>query len=346
MKRLGALYDPMTSPRNLWGAWHDFRRGKRARPSVAAFERDADREVVRLRDAMRTGRYRPGSYRLLLIRDPKRRVIAAAQVRDRVVHHAIHRVLAPRLDRALVDHTYACLAGRGSHRAVLAFLQALRRYRYVVSLDMRHYFLSIDRTILKRLLERRLKEQQLLDLLAVVMDSGDGIYRRRDVRAALTLDEGFPPAGCGLPIGNLTSQWRGNLYLSGLDHFLKRTLKVPHAQRYMDDVTLFGDSPSRLEETRETAAAWLLQERHLTLKHPKAPVRSTQGRFRYLGWRVSRAGVDPSLAALTRMRRTLRAHALAGREETLLRSIASYRGLLWLPGSARPADTVETDDTA
>ncbi len=152
MRRAGGLFDEVVSVRNLWRAWRDFRRGKRGRPSVARFEPEADRQVLRLHRALAAGRWRPGTPRLVLVREPKRRVVAAAPVRDRVVHHAIHRVVAPRLDRTLIDTVFSGLPGRGSHRAVLAFAAALRRYRYALLLDVRRYFASIDRRVLAGLL--------------------------------------------------------------------------------------------------------------------------------------------------------------------------------------------------
>ena len=342
MKRFGRLFDEVISARNLWRAWLDFRKGKRRRRSVLRFEADADVAAIRLHHLLAAGRYRPGAYRLLLVREPKRRLIAAAPVRDRVVHHAVHRVVAPLLNRSLVDTTYACLPGRGTHRAVIRFVRGLREHRFVLLLDVRAYFLTVDLAILKGLLARRLKERALLDLLGVIFDSGDGLYRRPDVVAALGLEPGFPPDGCGLPIGNLTSQWWGNLYLSGLDHFVKRTLKLPHAQRYLDDVTLFADSRAQLVEAREAVAEWLAEERHLALKRPDAPVRETTARLTYLGHRVGRAGADPTPQVVTRMRRRLRDLALRGRLPTLRRSIASYRGLLGVTGRDALSDDTDT----
>ncbi len=328
MKSFGGLFDRLVSAANLWRGWREFRRGKRGRPSVRAFELDAEREVLRLQRELAGGGYRCGEYRLMALREPKRRLIAAASVRDRVVHHAIHRLLAPLFDPGLIETTYACLPGRGSHRAVLAFLAALRRYRYVLSLDMRHYFLSIDRRILLELMARRLREERLVGLLRTIAESGAGLYRHRGVPRFLGLEPGFPAAGCGLPIGNLTSQWWGNHYLSGFDHYLKRDLKLPHCQRYMDDTALFSDSRSQLVEARHAAREWLAAERRLRLKKPEAAPRSTRGRFTYLGYRVSRAGIRPAEAMLARMRQRMTELLLEGDVETIERSVASYRGVV------------------
>ena len=331
MRRIGHLFERVASHDNLWAAWGDFRRGKRSRPTVRRFAFDADHEVVRLHRELAGGRYRPSGYRLILIREPKTRVIAAAPVCDRVVHHAVYRVLSPLLDPSLINTTFACLPGRGSHRAVIALMGALRRHRHVLMLDMRHYFVSIDRAILLGVMERKIKDRPLLGLLRTIADSGEGLYRRPHVRRVLRLPAGFPPDGCGLPIGNLTSQWWGNHYLSGLDHFAKRELKIPHAQRYMDDVALLSDSRSQLEDARAAIADWLARERRLALKDPSAPVRRTAEAFRYLGYRVCRAGIDPGPVALGRARRRLAALARDGEVERFGRSLASYRGVLGFP---------------
>ncbi len=334
MNRIGRLFAEVTSPRNLWRAWRDFRRGKRSRPSVLAFEPEADGHVLALHRSLDAATYRPGPYRLTWIEEPKRRLIAAAPVRDRVVHHAIHRVVAPRLDRSFVETTFACLPGRGSHRAVLCFREGLRRHRYVLMLDVRRYFLSIDHVRLLAILARKLKDRRLLDLFAIILAGGDGIYRNAEVARLLELPPGFPPPRCGLPIGNLTSQWWGNVYLAGLDHYVKRDLRIPHAQRYMDDVALMSASRAQLEEARAAVAEWLRRERGLELKDPNADVHRAAGRFRYLGFRVSRAAIAPGDEVLAKMRRRLRRLALDGDIEKLRRSIASYRGLWAFDGSA------------
>lgn len=332
MRRLGGLFDEVVSVANLWRGWRTFRRGKRSRSSVRAFELAAERHVLALHRELTAGAYRPGPFRLLLIRRPKRRLIAAAPVRDRVVHHAVHGLLAPLLDRGLVERTYACLPGRGSHRALLAFVAAMRRHRYLLALDVRHYFLSIDREILLEGMARKIKDRRLLALLRIIADSGEGLYAGPEARELLGLAPGFPPPGCGLPIGNLTSQWWGNHYLSGLDHFVQRRLKVPCYQRYMDDLTLFADSRSFLVEAREAVGEWLERERRLALKDPRAEPRSTAGRLTYLGHRVSRAGVAPTREGLRRMEERLRELVLRGDGERLERSLAAFRGVMGFVG--------------
>jgi RNA-directed DNA polymerase len=342
MRRHGDLFERVTSVENLWRAWRTFRSGKRGRPDVLAFEPEADRHVVDLHRRLAQGTYRPQGYRLLRLHEPKRRLIASAPVLDRVVHHAVHRVLAPLLDPTLLPSVYACLPGRGSHRAVLACVAALRRYDFVLCLDVRHYFLSIDHAVLLELMERRIKDARLLALLATLIESGVGLYMAPGVPQFLGLEPGFPGPRCGVPIGNLTSQWWGNHYLSGLDHFIKRELKVPHYQRYMDDLTLLSDSRASLEAARTAIGDWLLRQRRLRLKHPHAAVRSTQLGFTYLGHRVTRAGAGPTRAVLQRMQQRVGERVLRGDREGIERSIASYQGLL---GVGRLTTSVDSSDS-
>lgn len=313
----------------LWWAWRRYAAGKRRRPAVAAFALDADRAVVRLAAALRAGRWSPGRARRLFIADPKRRLISAAPVVDRVLHQAIHGALAPRWNRSFIDHSYACLAGRGSHRAVLRFMQGMRRYRYVIQLDVARYFYQIDHGILGALLARRLPERPLRAVLERIIAVGDRPYRERRVAEWLGWSAPGRP-GCGLPIGNLTSQWWGNVYLDGLDHFACRTLRVAHYQRYMDDMAWFGDDRAAMLDARDAIAEWLATHRSLRLKAPDArPVRTTR-RVGYLGFTVTQAG----LSAGARARAVLaeRVRGAGGSPAALEASLAAVRGH-WMFGS-------------
>jgi hypothetical protein len=294
-------WDRVVDPVNVWHAWREYGAGKRRRPAVARFALDAPRHVAVLARELADGSWRPGSYRLMRITDPKRRLIAAAPVRDRVVHHALHRVLSPLVDRRFIDHSYACLPGRGSHRAILRFREGLRRHRFVIQLDVRRYFYRVDRAILRDLMCRHLREAPARDLVAKILDSGAGLYADPDVASFLGWRHPGEP-GRGLPIGNLTSQWWGNLYLDGLDHHVQRVLQVPMYQRYMDDLVLFADDAAALAHHREAIAAWLDEHRHLELRDPAARPRKTRGRHATLGYVVSRQGIEPGRRIRQRLR--------------------------------------------
>jgi len=186
---------------------------------------------------------------------------------------------------------------------------------------VRRYFYSIDQVILRRLLFRHLPEPKLRELLERIIASGAGLYRRADVIQWLGWDGPGRP-GAGLPIGNLTSQFWGNVYLSELDHIVCRALRVPWYQRYMDDFTLFSDDAEELLVARERIGAWLAQERHLELKDPGARPERTDHQLHYLGYEVTRGGLR--LGPKARGRMPERLGAAVDDPKRLTASITSY----------------------
>ncbi|MEM6455110.1 MAG: reverse transcriptase domain-containing protein [Acidobacteriota bacterium] len=318
-------FEAIAAPEALLRAWQRYARGKRRRPSVAAFAQRAEQHVLDLADALADGSYRPRTHRLLTVRDPKPRLIAIAPVRDRVVHRAIYDALAPDFHRGLTADTFACLEDRGSHRAILRFLDGMRRHRYVLHLDIQRYFPSVDHAVLRALLVPRLRDRRIHGLIDALLASGDRLYRRPEVVAFYPRDD--LARGRGLPIGNLTSQWWANLYLSGFDHHVKRVLNVGTYLRYMDDLVLFDDDRARLRQHRAAIADWLCTERRLTLNGRKGHIRSTGQPQTYLGYRVSRAGIRVGSRAVHRLRQRLPELIAAGDAARLDASLDAWRAV-------------------
>lgn len=329
MKSIRA-WDSIVDPVNIWRGWREFARGKRRLSAVATFELDAPSRVNRIARELSAGTWTPGGYRTLRISDPKRRVVAAASIDDRVVHHALHRVIAPAWNHGFSAQSYACLPGRGSHAAILRCQRELRRFRWVLQLDIRRYFYSIVRERLASILVRRLPERPLQRLIGVILESGRSLHRSPGIVSWLGWDAPMPP-GRGLPIGNLTSQWWGNVYLDALDHFVQRTLRVPSYLRYMDDLTLFDDRAEDLVEARDQIATWLERERGLELKVRDARPKRCDRAVTFLGYRVSRLAIRPGPKIVGRLPGLVRAK-LGVRDEALHATLVSLRGA-WMFGS-------------
>lgn len=307
------LFPRIIDPANVWQAWLAAREHKRRRPDVARFALDAEAEVRRLAALLAAEQWRPGGYRRLIIRRPKPRLIAAAPFRDRVIHHAIHRVIAPVLHRRFMPESFACLPGRGTHRAVLAFQQAMRRHRYLIRLDVRRYFLEIDHAVLLSIIDRAIDDALLRRLVVTVLDSGRNLYADARLLAALGLADTYQPRpDKGLPIGNLTSQLFANVYLDGADHHIKRVLKVPSYVRYMDDLTLFGDRRGLLQKQAEAITAWLGEHRRVELREKGDGPLSCRGTHTFLGYTVSRTERRVARRTVRRMRGRLKAAVRAG----------------------------------
>lgn len=275
---------------NLLGAARKAFRGKKGKIPVARFYFHLETELVALQDELQTGRYQPRPLRAFIIYEPKQRKICAADVRDRVVHHALCHVLDPIFERSLIYDTYACRVGKGTHAAVRRAQQFARRHAYFLKCDVRRYFETVDHAVLKTLLRRRIKDARVLGLLDQI------------------IDQPIPGGeeGRGLPIGNLTSQYFANLYLGQLDHLLKDHRRVKGYLRYMDDFVLFGDDKPVLYGHLQDVRTFLQDQLRLDLKEEAlrlAPV--TQG-VPFLGFRVFPGLIRLGGAKWARFRRGVR----------------------------------------
>jgi retron-type reverse transcriptase len=269
---------------NLLDAHLLARRGKRDRDEVARFSFDAEAELLRLRDELRTRSYAPSPYRTFVVHDPKTRVIHAAPYRDRVVHHALCRVIEPALDRTFIFDSYACRVGKGQHRALDRFAFFARRFAYAAHLDVRKFFPSIDHGVLMVRLTRRLRDDGIIWLCHTILDGGIVAAGRP---WHFPGDDLYAPIerARGLPIGNLTSQVFANTYLDAVDHFVKEELRVGGYVRYMDDMALLDDSPRALRENVARVRDFLLTLR-LRIHENRAIPQATRAGVTFLGVRI------------------------------------------------------------
>ena len=217
----------------------------------------------------------------------------SAPFSDRVINYAIMNVLEPVFERQFVFHTYACRKGKGTHAAARYAFKCAKSSAYFLKLDVKKYFDSIDHAVLKQLLCRIIKDARCLSLLFCVIDSykvpfGDGAASGREK---------------GLPIGNLTSQFFANFYLSLLDHFVLEKLKPKAYVRYMDDIVIFDDSLLRLKQIFKDVEIFCSEKLVLSIKMP------VFGKCRngvpFLGWKLSSKGIRILKKTQRRMKQKL-----------------------------------------
>jgi RNA-directed DNA polymerase len=248
MKRCGTLMPEILLYDNLMLAFAGAAKGKSDRKDVIAFRRSLDKNIRDLQSRLAAGTMTFGQYRFFTVHDPKTRQICAAAFVERVAHHALMNVCGPILDRSQIHHSYACRTGKGQHKALKQAAQWANHHDYYLKMDIARFFDSIDHTILKTLLARRIKDKQVLALLSQIIDS----YHTAP--------------GRGLPLGNLTSQCFANFYLNPFDLWIKQTRKARHYIRYMDDMLIPGDKPT-LVSIRDHSETWLNDTLGLRLKH-------------------------------------------------------------------------------
>lgn len=315
MKRYGDLWPGVVSWPNLVRAADKARRAKRRREVVLAFDFRLERELLRLRDELTTGTYRPGPFTSHWITIPKRRLIAAAPYRDRVVQHALMNILEPILDRHFHPDSYACRRDKGTHAAARRLQQLMRRYPYTPQCDIVQYFPCIDRDILKERMRRLLKDRPTLALVDHIIDSSDDP---------------------GLPIGNLTSQWLANWYLDPIDHWVTNVAGCGYV-RYCDDFILLSHRKSHLRATLDSLRQ-RLSELRLSLHDDRLGVAEACTGRTFVGFGVTplrRRLVNRNVRSfLKRLGRMRRAHA-----SSRLATPAVERRLAGWLGHAAQADS-------
>lgn len=291
MKTWRNLFPRIASFENLLEAFWAARRNKALTQQRADFEFHLEDNLLWLQDELLAGTYQPGPYRTFYVWEGVRRKISAAPFRDRVVHHALHRVIEPLFDREFIFDSYACRQGKGTHRGADRCSRFLRCRPYVLKADISRFFPSVDHEILNGLLAHRIRDERTLDLIARILASGVGILESEYEMQWFpgdTLLARFRPRG--LPIGNLTSQFFANVYLHPLDMFVKHTLRERHYIRYVDDFLLFGDDSVTLRQ-QERRIGRFLETVRLTL-HPRKcrvfPVRTGVDFVGYVHFRTHR----------------------------------------------------------
>ena len=284
MRREGGLFGRIASFGNLLMAAKSACRGKRFRPDAARFQHDLEANLLVLLEQLRDCGYRPGEYRAFWIHDPKRRLISAAPYRDRVVHHAVCRVVEPVFDRTFISDSYANRAGKGTHRALGRCTALCRRWRYVLKCDVEKFFPSIDHEVLLGMVARKVKCRRTLDLMRMIVSSANP---QEPVEQYYPGDDLFTPhrRRKGLPIGNLTSQFLANVMLDPLDHFLKEVRRVRGYVRFADDFLVFGDDKRELASLLPEIRRFLATYR-LSLQRRKCVVLPVRAGVPFLGWRV------------------------------------------------------------
>ncbi len=284
MKRYGDLWLQVVEFENLLKAARQAQKGKRFRPNVLRFNYQLETELFQLQSELQSQSYVPGEYRTFEIYEPKPRLISAAPYRDRVVHHALCNIIIPIFEQGFITDSYANRVGYGTHKALKRFVEFARSSRYVLQCDVQKYFPSLDHTILKSILHRKIKCSKTLWLINTIIDHSN---------PQIPILEYFPGDHLltplerrrGLPIGNLTSQFFANCYLNLLDHFVKRSLKAEKYLRYVDDFALFSNDRIFLADAR-SAIEELLAGLRLKIHPIKSQLFETSIGANFVGFRV------------------------------------------------------------
>ena len=271
MIRHSDLYSNIISRDSLFNAYLAARKGKRAKNSCDKFERRLGHHIDDLHERLSNGLYEPKKPNSFYVHEPKKRLIEAPAFADLVVQHCVYRILMPIFDRTFSASSFACRVGYGTHLACDKLQDGLRatsRDGWIVKIDCKKYFYSIDRAILKSLLERKIKCVKTVNLAMLFC------VRDEDL---------------GIPIGNLLSQMYGLIYLNEADQYIKRVLKVKNYCRYVDDLVMFAESKAEADFLHDAVKMFLLEQLHLNIsKSTVTHISKGINAFGFRTWRSSR----------------------------------------------------------
>ena len=314
------LFDQITSKDNFANAYHKIMLAQgKYKPEALIFSRNETVNLERLRQEVLRGEYKPRGYHSFYVYEPKERLIHAPAFRDKIVQRAIQVVLNDFYLPKFIRENYACLPGRGVHEAVdkvqanLRIAQHKYKEPYILKLDVRKYFYSIDREILKRIYRSKIKEPRTLALLDAIVDS-----------AKIVGDK-------GLPLGNATSQTFANLYLDRLDQACKRYWGYKLYVRYMDDVIIVLPDKDAAREAL-TRCTYFLRDRLNLVANPKKtkifPLAQGVNAFGYKIWTTHRLLRDNSKRKMKRKIKAFPHLIEEGRltEEKANQMLASWQG--------------------
>jgi retron-type reverse transcriptase len=267
-------FEEIISVENLFLAWKEFVMGKKHKKDVMEFSLHLSENVFDLHQDLINKTYIHGGYHAFKISDPKPRDIHKASVRDRLLHHAIYRILYPYFDRKFIHDSYSCRNMKGTHKAIDRFhffagkvSKNKTKQCWVLKCDIRKFFASIDQTVLIEILDKHIDDKNIIWLVGKVVES---FYSTE--------------SGKGLPLGNLTSQLLVNIYMNEFDQYVKHTLKFKYYIRYADDFIFLSQGKSELEKLLPILREFLENKLKLNLHPNKVFIQTFSSGVDFLGW--------------------------------------------------------------
>lgn len=290
---------------DLFQAYFDARKNKRNTINALAFEKYLEANLFALANEIIERKYTPKPSICFVVDKPVKREIFAADFRDRVIHHFIFNYISPIFEKTFINDSYSCRKGKGTHYGINRIDHFIRSCSnnyskdcYILKLDIKGYFMAMN----KSLLFDKIKNELIRNKSKVDFDLEFVLYLiektiHNDPKESCIIKgkkedwEGLPQTkslfhaqpNCGLPIGNLTSQLFGNIYMNEFDHWVKRELGIKYYGRYVDDFVLIHESKEYLQSVLPTLSNFLLSTFKLTLHPDKIYLQHYSKGVKYLG---------------------------------------------------------------
>jgi hypothetical protein len=339
---------------------------------VVHFERNLADYLNDLCDDLLNRRYKALPSKCFVVDYPKKREVFAAMFRDRIVHHLYFHYAHQMFERTFIADSYSCIKGRGTLYGINRLRKHIREASlnwqekaYAMSLDIRGYFMHINREKLLEIASGSLKKMAThkvgmtdevpipsgviltpattwneirdIDFLLwmteqiVMLDPMENCIIVGDLHDWDDIDHAkcmrFVEKGLGLPIGNLTSQLYSNVYMNPFDQYVKRELLCRYYGRYVDDSDMIDPDKDWLLKQVPKVREFLADELGLHLHMGKLHVQEIHHGIEFLGTFVKPYRDYVSNKTLERIKSKMQQVDLR-RIEAANRTIGSYLGIL------------------
>ena len=272
-KTIRNVYYKNLTYEKLLKAHLDARKGKGSRKEIILFNLKQEEYIKYLLERLENKTYKHGGYTVFYVTEPKLRKIEKSKYMDRIVHRwLVDNILKPYFIPRFIQTTYACIEGRGMHKACLDMQEMMKHCTriwnnyYILKMDIAKYFDNIDKKILLDILKKRIKDKDVMWLINEIL------YANKREK--------------GLEIGNYTSQMFANIYLNEYDWYVKRDLHIKYFSRYMDDSILLVKTKKEAIQALENIKRFLKENLHLELNSKTQIFKSSQG-VNYCGYKIN-----------------------------------------------------------
>jgi len=273
MKSYKHLFEKFISYQNLYLAYKNARKSKPNKKQVLDFGFNLEQNLFSIQEDIINNKYVVSNYLIFKIFEPKERIIAAPTFRDVVIQHAIINIIEPIFNKTFICDSFSCRKNKGIHKGLFRIkkiIQSQNHPKYYLKCDIKKYFPSINKNILKKMISKKIKDSKIITILYQIIDSYHSEYGNHK----------------GIPIGNLTSQLFANIYLNNLDQFVKHSLKVKPYYRYVDDFILFSNSKKELNFLRFKIKQFLFTYLDLDMPKNKTYINLVEEGIDFVGYKI------------------------------------------------------------
>ncbi|MGO5161771.1 reverse transcriptase domain-containing protein [Fusicatenibacter saccharivorans] len=305
------VYYEITSFHTLMVADTHVSKGKRENTERLRFYDNREGNLEEISTLLRAGKVPKVEYHSFYIYVPKVRKVIFIDYWSKVVQRAIYDVLNPKICRTFIEHTYACVKGRGQLAAMEQLYTWMRETRtsgtewYYYKFDVAKFFYRIDHEILMDICRKKIDDSRTVDLLGYYINNDAVPFGMPLDANQLTITEEQMLYDLGIPIGGGLSHMLGNMYLDPLDQFCKRVLGIKRYIRYMDDIIILDNDKERLKEYGRRMTQFLEERLHLNFNN-KTALRPVRVGCEFVGFVIYNDHVILRKSTTLRMKRTLR----------------------------------------